>query len=139
MPEADYGERLQVLQDTSVKVEDTKMYVQLSTNELDIKREKLTENLIALDVEREAFDLVKEQHKAKVKPLSAENAILIAEVRTGQELREGTFYHIPDYENSVMKVYDEHGEPVLERRLRPEEKNAQTRLFIPNIKNGTHD
>lgn len=139
MPNAEQQERLQVMQDTAAKVEETKMYKPLSQLELDIKREKLTENLIALDVENEAFDLVKEQHKAKVKPLSAENAILITEVRTGQELVEGTFYHLADYDNSLMLTYDTNGDCVQERRLRPDEKKGQSRLFVAKKKTGTDD
>lgn len=137
MPDATPQERLQVLQDTAVRVEETKMYKPLSALELDIKREKLTENLISLDVANEAFELVKEQHKAKVKPLSAENAILITEVRTQQELVEGVFYHLPDYDNNIMVTYDAEGSVMNERRLRPDEKRGQSRLFTPVKKTGT--
>lgn len=139
MPNADSQERLQVLQDTAVRVEETKMYIPLSALELDIMREKLTENLIALDVENEAFDLVKEEHKAKVKPLQAENAILITQVRTGQELRAGVFYHLPNYDTNTMCTYDSNGDCVNERRLRPDEKKGQSRLFVPIAKTGTTD
>lgn len=143
MPElADDKDRLSSMQSMAAKVDETKRYVTLTPLELDIKREKLTENLIALDQENESFDLVKEEHKAKVKPLQAENSILITEVRTGQELREGTFYDIPDYESNLMVTYDNNGDWVAERRLRPDEKQGQSKMFIPKGfqgKTGTHE
>lgn len=133
------NQNVEVLQNTADRVEETKYYVKLTPEELDQKREKLTENLINLDVENEAFELVKEEHKAKVKPLQAENAILITQVRTGQELRQGVIYHVANYDSGMMETFDSEGEMIGSRRLRPDEKKGQSKIFIPNHTKAAND
>lgn len=130
-PDLSHNERIDILQNTSEKVEETNYYAPLTQEQLDIKRERLTENLISIDAATEEFEKVKADHKAKVNPLKAENAILLTEVRTGQELKKGVLYHMANYDTGMMETYDSDGYLVSTRRLRPDEKKGQSKLFIP--------
>jgi hypothetical protein len=127
MPELPPAERKTLLQDNADNIEQTEYYKDLSPEELDIKRESLTENLIQLSEWEDELQEVKETYKGKMKPKKEQNGILLTQIKTRKELVSGTLYHIADHENSVMETYDENGEFVSSRRLKPSEK--QQRLF----------
>lgn len=132
MPDANPQDRVQVLQDTAVKVENKEYYTPLTQADLDLKREQFTDNSIWLGNEKSKIKEIVDTHKENIKPQVEENAKLLYEITTKQEKREGILYHLPDYDNSVMTTYDENGEFVESRRLRPEEKTGQSRMFIPD-------
>ena len=59
-----------------------------------------------------------------MKPLKEANRVRLSEIKTKQTTVEGTLYHIPNYDESMMETFDENGELVSSRRLRPEEKQG---------------
>lgn len=139
MPElTDNQDRVLALQEQASKVENTEYRIALTPEELDQRREQFTNNSIWLKEQADKFNDVKVEYKDKVKPKATENETLIDEIVTRQQRKTGTLYHIADHEESIMVTYDEAGEWVSERRLRPDEKKGQSRLFIP-IKTGTND
>ena len=127
MPEARPDHRLQLLKDNCDKTEETKYYKDLSPEELDIKRESLTSKMIQLSDWEDDLAEIKDGFKEKMDPVKRESKELLYQVKTRKELIEGTLYHIADHEQSVMETYDENGDFVSSRRLRPEEK--QPKLF----------
>jgi|GEM_PF-3986960 len=138
MPElADQQDRVLALQEQASQVENTDYRIALTPEELDQRREQFTNNSIWLKEEADKFNEVKTEYKERIKPKAVENETLIDEIVTRQQKKTGTLYHIAEYESNVMVTYDEAGEWVSERRLKPEEKKGQSRLFIP-VKNGTN-
>lgn len=127
MPEERPDRRLQMLRDHADKTEETKYYKDLSQEELDIKRERLTDNLIKVSDLEDDLNVIKENFKEKMDPLKRETKELLGQVKTGKEQVEGTLFHIADHQNSVMETWDENGDFVSSRRLRPDEK--QPKLF----------
>ncbi len=134
MPDAPYAERMQVLQDTAEKIEQKEYYTPLTQSDLDLKREQFTDNSIWLGNEKAKIKELVDTHKQHIKPKAEENTKLLYEITTKQEKREGVIYHIADYDNSIMVTYDENGDFVESRRLRPEEKKGQSRMFVPTVK-----
>lgn len=131
MPElAEQKDRIQALQDSAEKIESKEYYTPLSQGDLDLKREQFTDNSIWLGNEKAKIKELVDAHKDNIKPKADENSKLLYEITTKQEKREGILYHVPDYEARIMTVYDEAGEFVESRRLRPEEKQGQSRLFV---------
>lgn len=65
-----------------------------------------------------------------MKPLEIIYNTLLEEITMGKEKRSGKLYDMKDSDNSMMLTYDETGELVATRRLRPEEKGKST-LFMP--------
>lgn len=131
MPElADQKDRVQALQEAATKIEQKEYYTPLTQADLDLKREQFTDNSIYLGNEKSKIKEIVDNHKETIKPKVEENTKLLYEITTKQEKREGVLYHIPDFETSVMTTYDENGDFVESRRLRPEEKNGQSRMFI---------
>lgn len=127
MPDLDPKQRLQLLKDNCDSQEETTYYKDLTQEDLDVKRESLSDNLIQLSEWEDDLNQVKEEHKVKSKPLKENNKTLLTEVKTRKQQITGMLYNIADHENGVMETFDETGEFVSSRRLRPNEK--QQKLF----------
>lgn len=124
MPEMDPKQRIQLLRDNCDSQEQTTYYRDLTNDELDVKREQMLENLIKLNQWEEDLNQVKAGHKMKSTPIKDENKVLLVEVKTRKQQIHGTLYNIADHENGIMETYDEQGEFVSSRRLRPDEKQG---------------
>lgn len=136
MPEMDADQRLQLLKEQCDSHESRSYYRDLSTNELDVKREELSENLIKISEFDDVLDEAKTEYKSKAQPLKLENKELLTEVKTRKAKVDGILFHFANHTDGVMDTYNELGEYIESRRLRPEEKQAK--LFqVP--KSGTHD
>lgn len=140
MPDVRPSERLAILRDTAHSVTDQPQYVALSKEELDQRRETFTEIAVKLhELDEEKKDFM-DLHKEKVKPVKLEYTDLLNTITIGKERRDGQFFNVVSDDTGTMITYDENGEWVSERRLTPEEKKGQSRLFIPaKMKTGTHE
>lgn len=135
MPELhDQRDRVQALQESAAKIEQKEYYTPLTQGDLDLKREQFTDNSIWLGNEKAKMKELVDTHKENIKPKAEENMQLLQEITTKQSKKEGIIYHVPDYDNGIMVTYDEEGEFVESRRLRPEEKKGQSRMFVPATK-----
>lgn len=85
MPEIlDSKARLQILQDHADHVEETKYLKPLTQEELDLRREQLTDNSIKLgDLDEEKKEVMA-SFKEKIEPLKAGNKVLLRELRSRQ-------------------------------------------------------
>ena len=90
----------------------------------------LSDNLIKLSQLDDVLDEAKAEYKLKATPIKQSNKGLLEEVKTRKQKITGVLYNIADHEAGVMETYDESGEFVSSRRLRPEER--QPRLFPVN-------
>jgi hypothetical protein len=127
MPDLPPDQRLQLLKDNCDDREETTYYKDLSQDDLDIKRESLSDNLVKLSEWEDELTYIKKEHKVKSDPLKVQNKILLTEIKTRKQEVTGVLYHIADHEQGIMETYDEQGEFVSSRRLRPNEK--QQKLF----------
>lgn len=127
MPDLPPEERLRLLKDNCDSVEETKYYRDLTPEELDVKRETFVDNSIKVSTLEDELSAYKESYKSQMKPLKDENKILQTQIKMRKEQKEGSLFNIADHENGIMETYDETGEFVSSRRLRPDEK--QPKLF----------
>lgn len=125
MPELDHQERITILEHNADKVEDRRYFRILTPEELDQRRDLLTENAIKLsELEDEKKDAVS-GFKSQMDPLIKQNKGLLTDIKTRQTEAEGKLYLMADHENGMMEVYDERGEMISSRRLYPEEKQGR--------------
>ena len=136
MPDIDPKERKILLQDNADKVEETDYYKDLTPEELDVKRESFTTNSIQLSQWEDELDDEKARFKALMKPVKEINIDLLGQIKTRKERIKGILYHIADQEDKVMNTYDENGEFVSSRRLKPDER--QLRMPVP-LRNASND
>ncbi len=110
-------------------IEETTFYKKLTPEEIDVRRETLTENYIKIsELEANKKSLV-ENIKNEQKPLMAENSELLQVLKTKSEKIKGKLYLVDDQEKGMMYSYDETGTLITERRLRPDER--QSTIFSP--------
>lgn len=122
MPELAPGERKMILQQNADNIEQTEYLKALSPEELDVKRETLTENAIKLSEFEDEKKEAMQEFKLKMDPLAKANKELLTEIKTRQAKVDGTLYHLANHEEGMMETYDENGEMIASRRLRPDEK-----------------
>lgn len=127
MPDATPEQRLQMLKDHCDSMEETKYFKDLTPDELDVKRETFVDNSITLSTLEDELTAYKESYKNQMKPLKDTNKALQTQIKMRKENIEGVLFHIADQVAGIMETYDEFGEFVSSRRLRPDEK--QTKLF----------
>lgn len=125
MPELEVKERLLLLQQNSDKIEETTYYKPLTQDELDVRRERLTDNAIKLSEYEDEKKEIMADFKSKSDPLAKENKMLLTEVKTRQAEVKGNLYHLANHDEGMMETYDGNGELISSRRLRPEEKQSQ--------------
>lgn len=127
MPDATPEQRLQMLKEHCDSMEETKYFKDLTPDELDVKRETFVDNSITLSTLEDELTAYKESYKNQMKPLKDTNKALQTQIKMRKENIEGVLFHIADQVAGIMETYDEFGEFVSSRRLRPDEK--QTKLF----------
>lgn len=132
MPDLEAKQRLQLLKDNCDSAEETTYYRELQNDELDVKRESLSDNLVKLSEHEDVLDDAKAVYKEKATPLKLSNKQLLEEIKTRKQKVTGMLYNIADHTAGIMETYDENGDFVSSRRLRPEEK--QGKLFIADEK-----
>lgn len=122
MPELQPKERLILLQQNADHIEETTYYKPLTAEELDLRREELTDNAIKLSEYEDEKKEVMQEFKLKMDPLAKANKKLLTEVKTRQAEVSGALYLMANHEEGMMETYDSNGELISSRRLRPEEK-----------------
>lgn len=115
-------DRADNLQAMAYSTEETKYFKALTQEELDLKRETLTDNeikLSRLEIEKKNFvaDI-----KKKVDPIIKEKSSLISAIETRHEEIEGVLYHVDDQDEGLMYSFDANGEFISSRRLKPDER-----------------
>lgn len=135
MPDLSVEERLNIMRNNADKVEETNYERDLTPEEVDIKRETLVDNLIAISGHEEKLDEAKAEFKKQAEPLKQENKKLQREVKYKKSEVEGLLFHMANHDDGMMEVYDQNGECVGSRRLRPDEKR-QTIPFVPRVASG---
>lgn len=124
--EGDYSEieLRQMLQDNCDFVEDGNYVRNLDEEELAVKKDELAEISIKLAgvqaEKKEAVAVFNEQ----MKPLKIDLGTAIQAVKSRAEDCNGRLYHFADHESGMMGIYDDRGELVNSRRLKPEEKQG---------------
>ena len=128
MPDAEPTERLSVLRDSCYSQETTSYYRDLTQEQIDEKKSDFftaSDGLASLEDE---LDEIKADFKARMKPYKNELSHLRTIISTRREKCTGELYHLADHEAGIMETYDQNGDFVSARKLRPEEK--QGKLFV---------
>lgn len=104
-------------------------YRSLTEDEIELRRACYTENCIKVaDLEAGKKEAV-EEFKGQIKPLTATNIILLDEIKTRQFKDKGVLYDIANHDDGVMETYNDRGEFIKSRRLRPEERAGGNNIF----------
>jgi len=124
MPDASEKDRIILLQENACKIEPTVYQKPLTADELAARREDLADNCIMLNNYEDDLKEIKDEFKQKMDPLKQANKTLLTEIKTKQSTVEGTLYHLANHDDGFMETYDNNGDLISTRRLRPEEKQG---------------
>lgn len=136
MPELTPEERLNALRNNADKIEQTTYAKELTDEELDAKREEFVDNSIAVSKLEDELAEKKKEFKNKIEPLKLINRGLQQEVKTKKKEVKGQLFHMANHVDSMMETYDETGELVSSRRLRPDEKQVRMQVVDRKTANG---
>ena len=129
----DLTERLRLLAQNCDSKETTSYIRNLTQEELDFKRETHVDICIELDRLGDELKVVKAEYKEKMEPVADENKKLLRQIKTRQEELTGTIFNFPDYEDGMMNTYDENGDFVGSRRLKPDEKQLKAPFPLAKV------
>jgi len=101
-------------------------YRPLTPEEISTAKEQFTETSMELHSKEEAFKLKKDEHNAEVKFIKKDLLENLQKVKTQKEQMSGELYHFADQDERTMTILDKHGNLILERKLRPEERQVKT-------------
>ncbi|MCO5238898.1 MAG: hypothetical protein M9904_02475 [Chitinophagaceae bacterium] len=91
---------------------------EFTKDELIMMKDTITHNLEVLRKKQQELKNIKQEFKGEMKPLYAENELLLENVIRGFADTEKMVLLVPDYENKIMELYDEDtGLKVGERRM----------------------
>lgn len=135
-PELTTEERINALRNNADKIETTTYEKELTDEELDAKREEFVDNSIAVSKLEDELAEKKKEFKNKIEPLKLVNRSLQHEVKTKKKEVKGQLFHMANHSDSMMETYDETGEMVSSRRLRPDEKQVRMQVVDRKVANG---
>lgn len=124
MPEETAKDRLMMMQENAAKIDQTTYQKPLTEDELAERRETLADNCIKLNTKEDELKEIKDAFKAEMDPLKMINKRVLTEIKTKQTTVEGNLYHLQNFEDDMMEIYDSEGFMISSRRLRPEEKQG---------------
>lgn len=122
----------QLLEDNCDAKEDGAYTRSLDEDEVALYKDHLSQAMVELNRYKEELDVIKESYKEKMKPLQLEVQDCLQSIKTRTIEQSGVLYLIADHDEGMMGYYDEKGELVNSRRLRPEEKQDTLQGQIRN-------
>lgn len=133
MPDADLEERINVLRNNADKIDNTDYEKELTEDELIAKREEFVDNSIDVSKLEDELAEKKKEFKNKIEPIKLVNRGLQKEIKTKKRWVKGQLFHMANHTDSMMETYDETGEMVSSRRLRPDEKQVRMQVVLPKV------
>lgn len=138
MPDATEQERLQVLQDTAIKVRNENYSAPLSKEEVANREREFYKNAIKIkDLQAEKKEMTKDISD-QIKAIELIKNNLHSEIHSEKATKDGILYEVPNYESGDLETYDKNGDLIELRKLTPFEKKGivkqgnQSKLFIPD-------
>lgn len=135
MPDADPEERINILRNNADKIEQTDYEKELTEEELIAKREEFVDNSIDVSKLEDELAEKKKEYKNKIEPIKLVNRSLQKEIKTKKRWVKGQLFYMADHVNGMMETWDETGELVSSRRLRPDEKQVRMQVVLPKAAN----
>jgi len=127
-------ERRNWLDDNASKIEENQTYHRTMTNEeIIVSKEIFAEHAIVLNAKTEEFKEIKSEFTKEAGKIQDQMKAELNKFKTGKEELKGNLYFMDDQNNSLMYVYDQTGQQIECRPLRPNEK--QKTIFT--LKTGT--
>lgn len=120
-------ERKRILRDSADSVEETTYQKPLTEEQVALRRERHSNNCIEISKKADDLAEAKSTYKAAVDPMIKANKSILSELKHKQATMFGMLFTMLNHEERQVYVYDETGELISSRRMRPDERQ----LTIP--------
>lgn len=115
-------ERARILRDSADFTEEDSKYIRtLTPEELDMEREQLSDNCIQRSEIEDEKKVAMKVYKDRLDPLNDHIKESLQKIKTKQEEIVGNLHGFKDHDAGMVYFYDDLGEMVYSRRLRPSE------------------
>jgi len=116
----------QLLHDAASAVERRPMAQPLTDEEVAERQASITELIMLQSSEDETFGEIRKQYTDLKKARKGKVEEMAVELKSGYVERDLVCYDMADIDEGVMRTYDEHGNYINERKLRPSERQYST-------------
>jgi hypothetical protein len=127
-------ERIKTLQDSADKVEDFSYTKPFTPDEIRVFKDELSTTMIESNEKEEEFKVVKDEHKAVMKPLKEKTKKLLTDIKNKASFKKEKCYVF--IEGNEVGYYNAEGELVYQRPLMPGE---QRKTIFSVLREGTND
>jgi len=108
----------------------------LSSAEVTEKRAELSDICIEINDVEEEKKMVVAQFTEQLKQPKLDRTMLLASIKHKSEFRRGNLYYVDDQENGFMYIFDNKGECIESRVLKPSEKQGKIKMLNADKKVG---
>lgn len=115
-------ERQMVFESEAIGQEEASYMKPLSAEELAAERQRFADLAIQKAEIDDEFDKVKEDFKAKLKPLQLQISEALGNIKARGIWSKGLCYKIADYDNKLIHIVDDDGLLINSRMMRPDER-----------------
>lgn len=134
MPDATLKERRELLHASADKVEEGSYYKPLTEDELNAAKDDLTDAVIETNrLMEEKAELAKALNE-QIKTKKVETKNLLTMIKTRQVEKVGVTYEMHNHTTGMLECYDEDGDLLYTRRLKPDERQKtimnEARLMV---------
>lgn len=118
-------EKEDFLRTNATHIEPSQTYTRpLTPEEITTAKEKHAELSLVSHDKSEAFKIIKDDHNITMKELKVEIKEKLFMFKNRQEQLVGELYHFADQYAKIVTILDKEGNTILERKLRPEERQG---------------
>jgi len=118
-----------LLEDNAEEVVNTSYTKHLSEDDLIEKRELLADKVIESKTMADEAKSIADSFKERLKPVKELVQKTATEIKLKAEERHGKIYRMFDYESKMVGEYDEQGDLILERRMKPSEMQTKIKTL----------
>lgn len=105
----------------------------LSDSDLMRRMDILSNLMYEQESDDDEFKVHRTEYNARKKDRAESMRSVLKDIRAKQTMKEQTVYYVPDFDTGRMEIYNESGDLIENRRLRPEER--QTSIHeLPQMK-----
>jgi len=127
--------REQILRDSCEKIEELQYHKQFTIEQLQEKKEKLSQQMVDLTNLENELELIKKDFKEKIKPIKQTISVLIEQINHQTEMVKEECFKFIDHDEKEVGFYNARGELVKQRPMLPDER--QTSIFSINNESQT--
>lgn len=121
-------QRKQMLEDNCEEMYKSQYSKKFSVAERNAKMKENANLDIQLQQAEQEFQDVKDFHKEKIKALKSKKSKVVDEIKAGGTWVEGTVYKMVDYEAKEVRIYNEDGDCIEERKMTSADKQRKMKF-----------